>query len=59
MSNIFSGISKLFGTQEKVYHLDVDQIREQNHDKGLMQMGFSVVYYNTKNESRVNNFDNL
>jgi hypothetical protein len=59
MSNIFSSMAKYFGPKEHNYTPEFDQTRLQEAKSNTIVLGYTVVCFNTKSQSRVNNFDNL
>ena len=58
MSNIFNSVARYFGTKERPYNPEAYQPRQQS-EKGLMVLGYSVVYFDTKSQSRSRNYENL
>jgi hypothetical protein len=59
MSNIFNSVTKHFGPKEHIVNTDIYQPGRKNVGKGLIVLGYSVVYFDPGNQSHVNNFDNL
>jgi hypothetical protein len=59
MSNIFNSMAKYFGPKEHTVNTEVYQPNRAETGKGLIVLGYSVVYFDTRSKSRVNNFDNL
>jgi hypothetical protein len=59
MSNIFNSFSKYFGPKEHTIKREYYPAPREDSGKGLIVIGYSVVYFDSKPNSRVNNFDNL
>jgi hypothetical protein len=59
MSNIFNSMTKYFGPRQHVVNTETYQPARKESGKGLIVLGYSVVYFDPRSQSRVNNFDNL
>jgi hypothetical protein len=59
MSNIFNSMTKHFGPRQHIVNTESYQPARKDSARGLIVLGYSVVYLDPKSQSHVNNFDNL
>jgi hypothetical protein len=59
MSNIFNSISRYFGPRELNPNPEMSVAQGRETNKGLITLGYSVVYFDPKSESRSINYENL
>ena len=59
MSNIFTGITKMFESRQRTFDRDLDNEHRLESSKRLIVLGYSVVFFDPKSETRINNLDNL